>query len=107
LEGVLKIGMHEGRYDTMGPIAITGQAEYIGRIVDDVRRIAGWAALGSVYMGKMAEEMDMFNLQPIGNGFMLSYREGKSFEDLEDEFSLYRCQACKSWYDQMLDQWNG
>lgn len=107
LKDCIGIGVHQGNFETMGPNPVSGKAEYFGNVIERVKAVARSAAPGSVVMGKVAEEMDAFNLQPITNGFMLDFAGTRYFEGINEDFSIYRCHPCKSWYDQMVDNRNG
>ena len=103
LAGKVKIGVQEGIFETMRPSPMSGRAEYVGEVVSRVVHVAEAAAPGCVFMGKEATDMDEFNLMPVTNGFMLDYTGRTHFDGSEEEFLLYKCHPCKSWYDQMLD----
>lgn len=103
LQGRVRVGVQEGFFETMGPNPTNGRAEYFGTIVDRVTLIANAASPGNVYLGKESTGMDEFDLLPVTNGFMLDFGGRWSFENVEEEFILYKCHPCKTWYDQMLD----
>lgn len=103
LKGRLKIGVHEGVFEAMIPNPMTGRADYFGRVINRVVHIAEVVAPGCVCIGKEAQDMDEFDLQPISYGFMLDFTGRHRFEEVGEEFSLYRCHPCNSWYSTMLD----
>jgi len=106
----VKIGVHEGVFESMWPNPVTGKAEYLGRAVHCSTLVAANAAPGCVYLGKEADELDGVFMQPISNGFMLDFMGRKALKDIPEEFSLFKCHACDSWYDKVLDNrraWKG
>lgn len=104
LKGCLKIGIHEGVFDTMGPNPKDGKAEYVGQVVTAVSRIAKEAAPGCVYLGRVAAFDDAFMLQPVTNGYMQEFKGQTALEGIPGDFSLFKCQPCTSWYDQVKDK---
>ena len=103
LAGKVKIGVQEGVFETMGPNPENGRAEYFGEVVRHVVHVAEAAAPGCVFMGKEATGMDELNLMPVTSGFMLDYTGRANFQGVQEDFLLYKCHPCKSWYDEMLD----
>lgn len=61
------------------------------------------SAPGCIYLGKEADELDGIFIQPISNGFMLDFMGHKALKGFQEEFSLYKCHTCESWYDKVLD----
>ena len=107
LKNCLKIGVQEGVFETMGPNPKTGKAEYVGNVAIGVARIAEATAPGCVYLGREATEEDAFMLQPVTNGFMQEFMGQTILKGIREEFSLFKCQPCTSWYDQVKDNRSG
>ncbi|CAB9526597.1 Putative serine/threonine-protein kinase/receptor [Seminavis robusta] len=103
LKNKVRIGIQEGVFESMGPNPVTGRAEYFGAVSQYASLVAEAASPGCVYLGKAGSDLDAF-LQPVTSGFMLDFTGRRSFQGVDEEFILYKCQPCRSWYDSMMDK---
>ncbi|CAB9511245.1 Putative serine/threonine-protein kinase/receptor [Seminavis robusta] len=101
LAGLVKVGVCEGEFTSMGPHPTTGRADYFGKVVNRASRVAAAAAPGCVYLGKEAADLDECNLMPLSNGYMLDFLGVWSLKGVPEDFALYKCHGCNSWYDQL------
>jgi class 3 adenylate cyclase len=86
LSRLIKVGIFEGKFTSMGPHQTTGRADYYGPVVNRAARVAGAAEPGQVCLGVVTadrpELMADLETEFIGE---------KQLKGLQEAVSLYSC----------------
>jgi class 3 adenylate cyclase len=87
LGGLIKIGIHSGTFNTMGPHQTTGRADYYGTLVNRTTRIADAAKAGEVVIGMIDDEIPQLSPE-LDSTFIGSRR----LEGFDEEIDIHVCQ---------------
>mmetsp|Transcript_48527 Transcript_48527/g.117375 ORF Transcript_48527/g.117375 Transcript_48527/m.117375 type:complete len:545 (-) Transcript_48527:556-2190(-) len=83
LGGLIKVGIHEGKYTSCGPHRTTGKVDYFGQVVNRAARVAGAARPGDVCVGRL--DLDA----PPGGRYLGS----KILAGMYDAMNLFSCRT--------------
>lgn len=88
LSTLVKVGVHEGEFTSMGPHQTTGRADYFGKVVNRAARVAGAAELGQVYLGTSGAEKEEPNLE---SGLEATFKSREALKGVQEEMALFSC----------------
>jgi class 3 adenylate cyclase len=91
LSGLLKIGIHNGTFTSMGPDRQSGRADYFGKVMNRAARVAGAAEPGQVVLGKMLADARLEI-----DGVSTVYLGVRTLKGLAEEVALYACHRVHS-----------
>jgi len=87
----VKIGIHSGKFASMGPHPVTGRADYFGPVVNRSARIAAGADPAQVLVGVAVEdgeeEVEAPDLGDVGSRFLRK----EKFKGVSKEIAVYSC----------------
>jgi class 3 adenylate cyclase len=87
LSELVKVGVLEGEFMSMGPHPRSGRAEYNGRMVNRAARVANAAAPGSVYLGAMTLD----ETPTLEMGLVADFLCMQAMKGVQEEMALFEC----------------
>ena len=90
----VKVGVHSGRFISMGPHKITGRADYFGPIVNRAARVASASRVGDVSVGYALETGDEVVPPDFGSGVDVQLSGKHKYKGISVEMITFSC--CRS-----------
>ena len=87
LAGMVKIGIHHGRFTSMVPSPQTGRADYYGVVVNRAARVAGAAEIGQVWLGLAGRD----KVPELDSGLQATLVGNRLLKGVQEEMALYAC----------------
>lgn len=90
----VKIGIHAGRFTSMGPHTVTGRADYFGPVVNRCSRVANSANGGEARLGLALEDASQEIIPPdFGNGIDVRFVDRCKFKGVNVDMAVFSCHS--------------
>jgi class 3 adenylate cyclase len=91
LKNMIKVGLHHGPFESMGPSLTTGRADYYGVVVNRAARIADAGKPGEVVIGMIASSAGSEEQLKLDSGLKTTFFARRTLKGIKEEMDLYNC----------------